>query len=501
MAAAVSNLVHQVTTGTGTGNLTLSTLSGKQSFDTAFGHAATTNFFYYFISNQSAAEWEVGTGHMSDATTLVRDTVLLSTNANAAVSFSAGTKDVTCDLPASMQDVHAASAKAPVDADEFSLLDSAAAFILKKVTGTNLKAYLKTYFDTLYDWATALHAASAKTTPVDADEWGITDSAASFVIKKVTGTNLKAYLKTYFDTLYGSGTPTEPQGRLTLQTAVPVMSTTQSAKTTLYYTPYAGGYCPIYNGTSFTMTAFTELSIATTDTTKNPAAIGASKVNDWFVWNDSGTMRLSHGPDWTSDTARSAGTALTMVNGINLNNASITNGPAASRGTYVGTTRSNGSSQLDWIFGAAANPGTAALLNVWNAYNRVDVSSIVEDTNTSIGGNTTTRSWHNSTNNRVSFVSGLAEDGILVSFLATFISDQNGASSVGFGLDSTSAFTKSITSNSNNAVNIGGFSVTFPFSASGAVAPQLGAHFLQLLENMTASFVGSSGSITVKWRA
>lgn len=103
LAPLIANLVHQTTTGTGTGNLTLSTVSGKQSFNTAFGNGATTDVFPYFISNQGASEYERGTGHMSDATTLVRDTVRESTNANAAVNFSAGTKDVVCDVPATRQ--------------------------------------------------------------------------------------------------------------------------------------------------------------------------------------------------------------------------------------------------------------------------------------------------------------------------------------------------------------------------------------------------------------
>jgi hypothetical protein len=173
------------------------------------------------------------------------------------------------------------------------------------------------------------------------------------------------------------GGPVPPQGRLTLQTLVPVMTTTQAAKTTIYYTPYQGNLVPIYNGTTFSMVAFSELSVLTTDTLKSPAAIGANKVNDWFVWNDAGTLRIGHGPDWTSDTARSAGTALVRVNGLWLNNAAITNGPAAQRGTYVGTTRSNASSQLDWIYGAVANPPTAAFFGVWNCYNRVNVASFV----------------------------------------------------------------------------------------------------------------------------
>lgn len=46
------------------------------------------------------------------------------------------------------------------------------------------------------------HAATSKATPADADELPIVDSAASNVLKKLTWTNLKATLKTYFDTLY-----------------------------------------------------------------------------------------------------------------------------------------------------------------------------------------------------------------------------------------------------------------------------------------------------------
>ncbi len=52
------------------------------------------------------------------------------------------------------------------------------------------------------DVAAAIHAATGKTTPVDADEVGVVDSAASNVLKKVTWANVKATLKTYFDTLY-----------------------------------------------------------------------------------------------------------------------------------------------------------------------------------------------------------------------------------------------------------------------------------------------------------
>lgn len=50
-------------------------------------------------------------------------------------------------------------------------------------------------------------ASTSKTTPVDADVLPILDSAAANILKKVTWVNIKATLKTYFDTLYpASGT-------------------------------------------------------------------------------------------------------------------------------------------------------------------------------------------------------------------------------------------------------------------------------------------------------
>lgn len=54
------------------------------------------------------------------------------------------------------------------------------------------------------DIASTIHAETSKAAPVDADELGLVDSAASNVLKKLTWANLKATLKTHFDTLYGA---------------------------------------------------------------------------------------------------------------------------------------------------------------------------------------------------------------------------------------------------------------------------------------------------------
>jgi hypothetical protein len=102
---APKDLIHETSTTTGTGNFTLSAVSGKIRFsDATYGFSTGgSNVFDYYISNRDASEWERGTGSMSDANTLVRNTVIKSSNSNNAVSFSAGTKDVTNDVPADNQ--------------------------------------------------------------------------------------------------------------------------------------------------------------------------------------------------------------------------------------------------------------------------------------------------------------------------------------------------------------------------------------------------------------
>lgn len=54
------------------------------------------------------------------------------------------------------------------------------------------------------DFGESINAATEKTTPVDADIFALVDSAASFVLKKLSWANIKATLKTYFDTIYAS---------------------------------------------------------------------------------------------------------------------------------------------------------------------------------------------------------------------------------------------------------------------------------------------------------
>ena len=101
MVDTVGILVEETSITTGTGNLTLVSKNARRSFNESYGTGGTDKFFY-FIMNRSADEWEHGTGHLLSSTVLVRDTVLQSSNADALVNFSAGTKDIVSDRPADL---------------------------------------------------------------------------------------------------------------------------------------------------------------------------------------------------------------------------------------------------------------------------------------------------------------------------------------------------------------------------------------------------------------
>ena len=91
--------VKDTTTTTGTGTITLanSAPTGYQTFATAFGSTASS--VSYCIADQGGANWEVGIGRFNGTTSLSREIVYSSSNSNALVNFSAGTKDVFSTFP------------------------------------------------------------------------------------------------------------------------------------------------------------------------------------------------------------------------------------------------------------------------------------------------------------------------------------------------------------------------------------------------------------------
>jgi hypothetical protein len=100
MALVINDRVKETSTTTGTGTLNLAGAeTGYESFVSGVGTGNTT---YYAIELNAAGEWEVGIGTVTSGSpdTLSRDTIISSSNSDAAVNFSVGTKNVFCTLPA-----------------------------------------------------------------------------------------------------------------------------------------------------------------------------------------------------------------------------------------------------------------------------------------------------------------------------------------------------------------------------------------------------------------
>lgn len=82
----------ETTTSTGTGAITLSGVAadGFQTFAVGLG-SGSRRTSYCIVGG---AEWEVGKGVFNGTTGLTREIVRSSSNADALVNFSAGTKEV-----------------------------------------------------------------------------------------------------------------------------------------------------------------------------------------------------------------------------------------------------------------------------------------------------------------------------------------------------------------------------------------------------------------------
>lgn len=94
--------VLDFSTSTGTGAFALSNAppNGYRSFGSVL--AVGTAPIPYRIKHLAANEFEEGIGSYSATNQLSRDTVISSSNSNAAVSFSGGTKEVSLAVPAAM---------------------------------------------------------------------------------------------------------------------------------------------------------------------------------------------------------------------------------------------------------------------------------------------------------------------------------------------------------------------------------------------------------------
>ena len=96
-----------------------------------------------------------------------------------------------------------------------------------------------------------------------------------------------------------------PGGRLTLESGVPVSTTDQTAKTSVYYTPYVHNVVPLWDGYKWVPVEFSETTLAL-------GTLTSGKPYDVFGYLSAGALVLES-LVWTNDTTRA--TAVTLQDG------------------------------------------------------------------------------------------------------------------------------------------------------------------------------------------
>ena len=210
MAHILKARVAETSISTGTGDFTLSgAVTAHKTFASRMSVADTTEYVIYAVDANGipTGEWEEGVGTYSAANTLTRTTVAESSNADAAVDFAAGAKVVIMTPLASRV---AAILKGGTSGQtlvktgagdfEWAWVDTPAG--PTGPTGPTGPAGADGADGTAADVAASIHAAAAKTTLVDADEVGGTDSAASYSLIRTTWANVWTYIKSKADAIY-----------------------------------------------------------------------------------------------------------------------------------------------------------------------------------------------------------------------------------------------------------------------------------------------------------
>lgn len=340
------------------------------------------------------------------------------------------------------------------------------------------------------------------------------------------GTALAAYFRyntttaapEFFDgTNWDSLSPTvaQPQGYLTLTNLAsggPITSSDVAAATSVYYSPYLGQLCPVYNGTLFINQTFTEQTLTLVSNHL------ASTIYDVFAFLNSGTFTIGTGPAWSNSAAGSgargtgAGTTqLQRINGVLTNQVQITarNGSstytvAANQGTYLGSIFIDGSAgQVT----CRVTYGQSRKWGVWNAYNRVPVTLQVGDSTASwtYSTNTVRASNGNSANSGTLFA-GLAEEITTARFMQNVSANSAGfVANIGIGFNVTNAFSSFVGKMYMPSSATSGLQTAY---SEYIAVPSIGINSINCLENYplipnAGNFAGTSTNMlmTITWRA
>ena len=288
---------------------------------------------------------------------------------------------------------------------------------------------------------------TAPINPTPGDQWYDTNTGALLVY--VNDGNTSQWVEVSNPSVGAASI--QSNGRLTLESGVPVSSTDQTAKTTVYYTPYDGNLLSLYNGTSWNAYSFAELSITT-------SGLSANANYDIFAYVSGSTVTLEYSSAWTNDTTRA--NALSLLNGVYVKSSDNTR-------RYLGSIRSNASTQF-----------TDSLANrlVWNFNNKVlrGMYGYVYSLSHSYNGNA--REYNGGVSvTRLYFITGINGETFLANVMAPIMSAGT-ACNVLIAIDSTTVSFGVATSDDRPA----GFTRR-SITSLGQV--NLGFHYLTGLQN------------------
>lgn len=273
-----------------------------------------------------------------------------------------------------------------------------------------------------------------------------TGSAIAFSAAAVVSQVLSAETATRIDAVLQTAVP---GGRLTLESGVPVSTSDQTAKTTIYYTPFVHNGINLWDGAKWVPTPFTEKSLAL-------GTLTSGRPYDVFGYLSGGQLVLE-ALAWTSDTARA--TAVTLQDGRYCKSGDKTR---LLLGTFYTTS-------------ATTTEDSLANRYLWNAYNRAVRRVYVANSTSHTYTTASWREWNNGSGvSKLNFVSGLAIDALSLSMVGN-IQISGATGTIGYlniGYDST-------TGSGNLVANLEGYGSSSSLSLSGSatVAGPLGRHY------------------------
>jgi hypothetical protein len=290
-------------------------------------------------------------------------------------------------------------------------------------------------FTRLYSWVTdAANGIFVSSTRTDADSNDIATGLSNVICKDGQSTPTANIPMGGFKlTGLGLGTATTDAARvdnanasvcefrLTLTTGTPVTTADVTGAATVFCCPYVGNHIALYDGTSWHMRTSTEFSLALGTLTNG-------KPYDVFCYDNAGVPTLEF-LVWTNDTTRA--TALAYQNGVLVKSGATTR-------RYLGTF---------YTTAATTTEDSSSNRYLFNYYNRVDKVLRGGDTQSAWNYTTATiRQAGASTTHQLNMLVGVDEDLVeAVIYTNAANTAANVEVAIGFGLDSTTAFSQTAT--------------------------------------------------------